>query len=136
MAVHPSLHPHPPAKHTRLCAITHSAIPPPTPRGNCLQALRASASGLARSSVEAVREVEGLVVRLQLLRQQLMARGRGAGGGDPAASPLAFGGVAVPGYAHPSAGGWPDEGDWGGAAVRDEGAADAMGSPAYVLPLR
>ncbi|GIL96867.1 hypothetical protein Vretimale_2613 [Volvox reticuliferus] len=39
-----------------------------------LQALRESASGLARSSVEAVREVEDLVARLTLLQQHLVRR--------------------------------------------------------------
>jgi hypothetical protein len=39
-----------------------------------LQALRDSATGLARSSIEAVREVEELVVRLTLLQQHLARR--------------------------------------------------------------
>ncbi|KAG2483877.1 hypothetical protein HYH03_017271 [Edaphochlamys debaryana] len=60
-------------------------------RPEALQALRDSASGLARSSIEAVREVEGLVVRLTMLREQL-AQGRrssSAGGAWPVGAGLA-----------------------------------------------
>ncbi|KXZ51480.1 hypothetical protein GPECTOR_12g443 [Gonium pectorale] len=70
---------------------------PPMLRPENLSALRTSAMGLARSSVEAVREVEGLVVRLTMLQQQL-AEGRrasqsdGGGGGVAAAAGGAGGG--------------------------------------------
>jgi hypothetical protein len=46
-----------------------------------LSSLRASAGDLARSSIEAVREVEGLVVRLEGLQAQLRRRTREAGSG-------------------------------------------------------
>eukprot|EP00198_Chlamydomonas_reinhardtii_P008096 XP_001697433.1 predicted protein [Chlamydomonas reinhardtii] len=97
-----------------------------------LQALRDSATGLARSSIEAVREVEGLVVRLTLLQQQL-AEGRRSSAGNAALVPVnprtvaleaeALEQEAAPlGSVAESAGGVHDavEGGEGGDAEEDE----------------